>query len=114
MVMKIQVLVAFWIVTLCSDVVGCQWCEGPSSRQRPPKWWYPVTSLHSVTTQKTMTPTGAISITVEQLSKPRLSQSVSQSVKKPLLHTLLIPEYLHLKRWKFWAIIILDVMTWMV
>jgi len=38
----------FWVVTPRSDVVGYQ-------HDTPPKCWYHITSLHSVTTQKTMT-----------------------------------------------------------
>jgi len=45
--MKIQV-VAFWIITPCSVVVGCG-----ERQQGPPKCWYPAISQHGATTHKT-------------------------------------------------------------
>jgi len=59
MVMKIQVVV--WVVTPHSVVVGYQRLWGPCclhftlkvAQQSPPKCWYSITLLHSVTTWKT-------------------------------------------------------------
>jgi hypothetical protein len=55
--MKIQVVV-FWVVTPCNDGGRIPKFQRtllpPSSVQPdPPKCWYPTTSLHSVTMQKT-------------------------------------------------------------
>jgi hypothetical protein len=55
--MKIHVEV-FWIVTPCGIVVGYQRFGGPcclhlQGEMKAPKRWYPSTTLHGVTTQKT-------------------------------------------------------------
>jgi len=61
MVVKIEFTV-FWVVALCSVMVGYQHYGGPhcpnhqpsSWRQHsPPKCWYPTTMLHGASTQKT-------------------------------------------------------------
>jgi len=56
MAMKIQV-VFFWVVALCSNVVGYWHFGGPCClhvwQKGSPKYWYPTTLLHDVTTQKT-------------------------------------------------------------
>jgi hypothetical protein len=57
MVVKIQVEV-FWVVMLHSVVVGYQYFRGPSSELRqhgPLKHRYPTTTLHGITTQKSLT-----------------------------------------------------------
>jgi hypothetical protein len=45
----------FWVVTPCSVKVGYQRLGGQGRwrLQAPPKLWYPTTTLHGVTTQKT-------------------------------------------------------------
>jgi len=54
-VVKIQTEV-FWIVMLHSVVVGYQCFRWREKRQHsPPKHWYPTTTLHGITTQKTWT-----------------------------------------------------------
>jgi hypothetical protein len=50
--MKIQIVV-FWVMILCSDVVGYQHFGGPRCIHfQGPKFWYPAISLHGITTQK--------------------------------------------------------------
>jgi hypothetical protein len=45
----------FWIVTLCNDVVGYQQFGRLHCLHLQGEHWYPTASLHSVTTQKTVT-----------------------------------------------------------
>jgi len=55
MAVKIQVEVFFWVVTLCSVVIGIAVFQmtllPPSSGWR----WYPATTLHGVTDHKPLT-----------------------------------------------------------
>jgi len=52
---KIQVVV-FCVVTPCSAVVGYHCTSHWRWRQYGPlKHWYPTTTLHTITTQKTLT-----------------------------------------------------------
>jgi len=51
--------IVFWVVTLCSVVVGYQRFQGPHylhpEDDGSPKRWYPTTALHDVTIRKTTT-----------------------------------------------------------
>jgi hypothetical protein len=54
MVVMIQVEVeVFWVVMPFSVAAGYQCFRGPSCLHLHPEGWYPTTTLHSITTQKT-------------------------------------------------------------
>jgi len=55
MTMKIEVKV-FWVVMPCNIAVGGPYCLHLQGEQQDlPKHWYPTATLHSVTTQNTLT-----------------------------------------------------------
>jgi hypothetical protein len=52
-VVKIQIEV-FWVVTMCSDVVGYFTSACRLWQQVPPKCWHPTATLHDIKSQKTI------------------------------------------------------------
>jgi hypothetical protein len=78
----------FWVVTPCNVAVGYKDCRGPwclCLQSGPLKRWYPTTTLHGVTTQKTSTWT-------PPLWKPQNSQQ----------NTVLLTEYHAIKA--YWGL----------